>query len=72
MNPKGTAILAPGQYQSSHKIGLHRGKYKALVQHRPVTVYRDNNKDSKYDLEPTKKDTGIFGINIHKAGQDST
>ncbi len=31
----GTAILCPGQYVDSYQIGLHQGKYKALVQARP-------------------------------------
>ena len=65
---KGTAILVPGQYRGTYKIGLHRGKYKALCQNKPVKVYRDNNKDSIYDYDPNKLDEGMFGINIHKAG----
>ena len=67
-NSKGTAILVPGQYRRTYKIGLHRGKYKALCQNKPVKVYRDNNKDSVYDYDPNKLDEGMFGINIHKAG----
>lgn len=72
MNSAGTAILMPGQYRGSHKLGLHRGKYEALVQKHPVRVYRDSNKDNKYDMNPAKAQTGLFGINIHKAGQNST
>ena len=68
MNVKGTAILKEGQYRSGWKIGYHKGKYKALVQNTPLTVYRDGNKDDKFDLKPTCIDKGIFGINIHKAG----
>ena len=30
MNEAGVAILKPNQYRSSHKIGLHQGKYEAL------------------------------------------
>jgi hypothetical protein len=37
MESAGTAILKQGQYVNSHKIGLHRGKYEALVQQNPVT-----------------------------------
>jgi hypothetical protein len=69
-NSKGVAILVPGQYRSSHSLGLHQGKYEALRQVRPVKVYRDSNKDLKYDQ--LKVDEGLFGINIHKAGVDST
>ncbi|MEI2737870.1 MAG: hypothetical protein V9F01_03695 [Chitinophagaceae bacterium] len=43
MNRNGTAILKPGQYKHSHRIGVHRGKYQALVQQNPVTVLRDDN-----------------------------
>lgn len=65
MSDKGVAILKPGQYRSSHKIRKHQGRYEALCQQAPMTVYRDNNLDKTYDLEST--DTGIFGINIHRA-----
>ena len=67
MNDKGVAILKPGQYRSSHKLRLHAGKYLALGQQKPVKVYRDNNRDSNYDLLEENVDEGIFGINIHRA-----
>ncbi len=67
LNKDGVAILKPGQYRGSHIIRLHQGKYEALGQHKPVTVYRDNNRDDKYDLDETKTQTGLFGINIHRA-----
>ena len=63
----GCAILKPGQYRGSHKIRLHGGKYEALGQTKNVTVYRDNNRDDKYDLNESSTDTGLFGINIHRA-----
>lgn len=69
---KGTSILAPGQYPSSHAVGKHKKKYKALVQVGNLTVYRDNNKDMKYDLKPSKKYTGLFGINIHRSDEFAT
>ena len=69
---KGTAILKPGQYRGAYQIGYHKGKYKALCQKKPLIVYRDNNKDQVYDLSPISIDRGIFGINIHKAGDNST
>ena len=72
VNIVGTAILKEGQYRGCWKIGYHKGQYKALVQAKPVTVYRDGNKDDKFDLFPRYIDTGIFGINIHKAGDNST
>ena len=69
---KGCAILVPGQYRSSWKLGYHKGKYEALVQYKPVNVYRDNNRDEIYDFIPKTVEEGTFGINIHKAGEHST
>lgn len=71
MNVNGTAILKPGQYRGSHKIGQHRGQYTALVQASPVTVYRDRNRNDTMDLLAGQTQTGTFGINIHHAGTDS-
>ena len=65
LNSKGVAILKPGQYRGSHKIRLHQGKYEALGQKKPVTVYRDNNLNETYDYDNAT--TGIYGINIHRA-----
>jgi len=69
-NAAGVARLVEGQYRGSHSVGLHQGKYEALRQAKPVKVYRDANKDMTYD--ESKIQEGIFGINIHKAGADST
>ena len=69
-NAAGVARLVEGQYRGSHTIRLHQGKYEALGQAKNVKVYRDANKDLTYD--ETKIQEGIFGINIHKAGADST
>lgn len=66
LNPKGAALLKPGQYIDTWKIGLHQGKYKAFVQAKPVTVYRDANKND-FAEETSVTDTGLFGINIHRA-----
>ena len=67
LNKKGVAILKPGQYRGSHKLRLHQGKYLVLGQQKPVKVYRDNNRDGKYDLLEESIDEGLFGINIHRA-----
>jgi hypothetical protein len=67
MNPNGTAIVKPGQYINSHRMGVHRKKYQALVQQNPITVWRDANRDNKLDFHNAKEETGIFGINIHRA-----
>ena len=69
-NKDGVARLVEGQYRGSHIIRLHQGKYEALGQDKPVKVYRDDNKDMTYDEK--KISEGVFGINIHKAGADST
>jgi hypothetical protein len=69
-NKDGVARLVEGQYRGSHIIRLHQGKYEALGQDKPVKVYRDANKDMTYDEK--KISEGVFGINIHKAGADST
>jgi len=65
----GVARLVEGQYRGSHMLGLHQGKYEALRQKSPVKVFRDDNKDMVYDEK--KITEGVYGINIHKAGQDS-
>ena len=69
-NAGGVARLVPGQYPGSHHVGLHQGKYEALKQKANVKVYRDANKDMVYD--ETKITEGVYGINIHHAGADST
>ena len=71
-NPKGTAILVPGQYRGCWEIGKHNGKYTALVQKKPVKVYRDGNKDDVYDMQPETINNGLFGINIHRSNQGFT
>lgn len=73
INKIGTGILVPNQYKSTYALDYHNGKYLALCQRlKPVEVYRDNNKDDVYDLYPEKIERGMFGVNIHKSGTDST
>lgn len=67
LNPNGTAILKPGQYRRAYKIGLHQGKYKALVQKAPVKVYRDKDRNKSYDFLEQNVMEGMFGINVHRA-----
>lgn len=69
MSKEGTAILKEGQYIGSHRLGKHKGVYEALVQAQPVTVIRDFNRDNKLDYSSGRTQTGIFGINIHRANQ---
>jgi hypothetical protein len=66
INAKGAAILKSGQYKDAYQIGLHRGKYEALVQAKPVTVIRDDDRNAFINyFAPTQ--TGLYGINIHKS-----
>lgn len=70
-NKKGVARLVPGQYRRTWQVDKHQGKYDALCQRlNNVNVWRDSDRDLIF--ENMLIDTGMFGINIHKAGQDST
>lgn len=69
---QGTAILATGQYVDAYSLGLHRGLYEALVQAKPVTVIRDYNRDSILNFYNGTQQTGLFGINIHRAESSGT
>lgn len=67
----GCARLVANQYRSVWKIDKHQGKYDALCQRGGnVKVYRDADFDLEYD--ENKITEGMYGINIHKAGRDST
>lgn len=66
LNPKGAAILVPGQYAGVYRLDLHGGRYRALCQRNgSVNVYRDGDRDRVFDLEPASIMRGSFGINIH-------
>jgi hypothetical protein len=67
LQPQGTAILAEGQHLNCYELGMHRGQYLALVQHRPVTIIRDYNRDAVLDFNNGSRLKGYFGINIHRA-----
>jgi hypothetical protein len=67
----GCARLVTGQYRSTYAVSLHQGKYEALCQRlADVRVYRDADLDLEYDEDKVTK--GMYGINLHKAGKDST
>lgn len=70
MNLSGTGILKPGQYPGLWKIGIHK-TYEALVQKMPCTLIRDYNRDNKLDYGSGREETGLFGINLHHAGENS-
>ena len=72
-NQVATAILKDGQYVNAYKQGLHRNKYKALVQSGNLTIWRDYNRDAILDFNNGKEETGSrFGINIHRASSVGT
>jgi len=74
-NVDGTAIVVPMQHRSLWTFGYHQGKYPALVQNKPVTVFRDGNKDETINTDVTTgnviKQKGYFGINCHHANAKS-
>ena len=63
---RGVASLAPGSYL--YRLGIHglnrpaNRRYEALVQAAPVTVQRDGG----------RRESGWFGINIHRGGSNTT
>lgn len=71
ININGTAIIVPGQYSGVYIYGQHKG-YPALEQVKPIKVYRDNDKDGVFDLDPNTIENGVNKTNIHHAGQNST
>lgn len=66
IKPKGTAILAEGQYLGAYGLAIHAGREEALCQiHDKVTVIRDYNRNDVLDTTNGNFDTGWFGINLH-------
>ena len=61
---KGMASLCEGIWM--YKVGLHRGRYKALRQAEAVRVLRDGRGGANYEHR------GWFGINIHRGGVRGT
>lgn len=51
LNPRGTAIVVPGQYEGLWKLGYHKGArdHRALIQSNIISVIRDFNKDTILD-----------------------
>lgn len=72
INPKGTAVLKPGQYLDTWVLGNHRRQadHQAWIQAAPVTVCRDKDFDTIPEtVGPLDK--GYFGINIHRSNKFS-
>lgn len=68
----GTANLVENQYKDTYQF-ITSSNWRSLwlqtpyfQQIKPVTVYRDNTRDSK--LDRIQEHTGLFGINIHTGG----
>jgi hypothetical protein len=65
--PQGAAILCPGQHCGAFAGGFHKQDRKryALLQAKPLPVYRDGNKDDQLDFDPASIETGMIGLNMH-------
>jgi len=63
------AVVADRQYPGVWRLGLHRGKYLALVQRdgNDIAVHRDDDRDSRVDYRDDNVQNGNFGINCHRA-----
>jgi len=68
INKLGTAVLKPNQWIDRWQLGNHKSdpNHPALVQVGPITVWRDSNRDNSVTTGG-REDTGLFGINIHRA-----
>ena len=60
--------MAPGQYRGAYKRGLHKGT-EALRQVKKVNFYRDNDRDTELDLDPSTLRNEIAYLNIHRGGR---
>ncbi len=66
----GTAVLKEGQYRGTYQFidniyNVYQAPYFAQV--RPVTVFRDGDKDEVFDREMPQQ-IGLFGIMLHAMG----
>lgn len=63
----GCAIQAPGQVRGAYKLGMHMGKFPALVQAAAIPYYRDNNRDTVLNLVNlvAEENAKIVGLNCH-------
>lgn len=65
---QGTGFLVEGQHTGAFRIGMHKG-YKALVQARALSVYRDDDRDAVLEADASKIDHGWHGCNMHRASE---
>lgn len=68
LDPKGCAVMKPGQYIGSYCLGIHKSEdHKALIQiGGKIKIYRDNDKDGIAENLGVEEE-GFFGCNIHGA-----
>lgn len=70
-HPDGALVLPTGQHGGLWKVGVHRagkpGARPALVQARPVRVWRDSDGDRELDPPERLTAPGWFGVNGHDA-----
>lgn len=68
MQDLGSAILKGGQYLYTWQL-IDTARFgfptKELLQVKPVTIFRDYNRDTVLDFYNGRETTGIDGINIH-------
>lgn len=69
-NPKGVALVCPQQVIDGWELGLHKGKYLAWKQIKPVKYWRDNDLD-KIAESGGEVYEGIIGINWHRANENA-
>ena len=60
--------MAPQQARGAYKRGLHKGT-ECLRQHRPVSFYRDNDRDGELDLDESTLRKANTGLHIHRGGR---
>ena len=65
MDRGGAAAIVPGQYLALWKLGTFKGT-RALIQIRPIKVYRDNNRNEVFDYNPRDITEGMYGIFLHQ------
>ena len=65
MDPGGAAIIFEGQHLGAWKLGSFYST-DALIQIKPIKIYRDKNKDDVIDLDSKNVTTGLYGIFVHE------
>lgn len=66
-NPNGVAIIVPGQYLGLFEKGMHKNEYPCLKQSGTLKVYRDNDRNGKFDYSKECDAPPSCGLEIHHA-----